>query len=63
MAAMPADIKHQAQIAARYLEHMTMSLRARARAAKARGEREAEHTASTWAERAQELRAYIQQQA
>lgn len=58
----PADIKHQAQIAARYLERLTMSLRAQARAAKARGEKEAEHRASTWAERAHELRHFIEQQ-
>lgn len=58
----PADIKHQAQIAARYLEHLTMSLRAKARAAKARGEKEATLHAETWAERAHELRAFIAQQ-
>lgn len=57
--AVPRDIEHQRQIAARYLEHLTMSLRARARAARARGETDATLSAETWAERAQELRAYI----
>jgi hypothetical protein len=55
----PADIRHQAQIAARYLEHLTMRLRAQERQAIRQSDTDAARTAGTWAERAQELRRYI----
>ena len=55
----PADIRHQAMIAARYLEHLTRSLRQQERRAREQGDRDDAHSAGTWAERAQELRRYI----
>lgn len=56
----PADIKHQAQIAARYLEHLTRSLRQQERRAREQGETTDAHNAATWAERAHELRHFIE---
>lgn len=55
----PADLRHQAMIAARYLEHLTRSLRAQENSARRHSDPDAAHSAAVWAERAQELRRYI----
>jgi hypothetical protein len=56
---MPTDLRHQAMIAARYLEKLEMSLRAQATWARRQADMEAALTADTWAERAHELKRYI----
>lgn len=59
MSIAPADRNHQRLIAVRYLETLTRVLRAEESAARRSSDLTAALTAGTWAERAQELRAYI----
>jgi hypothetical protein len=52
---MPADLRHQAMIAQRYLAHLELSLRAAARS----GDGEDARDAALWAERAHEMKRFI----
>lgn len=55
----PADRNHQRLIALRYLESLTRSLRQQESSARRSSDLTAALQHGTWAERAQELRAYI----